>query len=107
MTESPAVITLLALRKELEDFRRTGSKRALFESLGEDLCRRYKTDSPEKALLLAMGSLMKEALPVFRKADNRQATSPARSRPEDAKIDAMIIEQTRKLLIRRFRTDRQ
>ncbi len=45
---APEVLKVLALRKELEDLRRTGSKRALFESLGEELCRRYKTDSPER-----------------------------------------------------------
>ncbi len=77
MSESPAVITALALKKELDDFARTGDKRALIESLRQDLCRHWGVSSPERALALAMNELIKEVVPEYRKiSQQREMINP-------------------------------
>ncbi len=72
MSESPAVMKALALKKELDDHIRTGDKRALIYSLRQDLCRDWGVSSPERALALAMNELIKEAVPEYRKISRQR-----------------------------------
>ena len=84
-----AVEVGIALKRDLDEFARTGNKQVAIESLREEFCRRYRAASPEEALLLAVDCLMKEALPAYRKLSKKRSA---------AKIDAMIIDLTRKYL---------
>ena len=75
-----AVEVGIALKRDLDEFARTGNKQVAIESLREEFCRRYRAASPEEALLLAVDCLMKEALPAYRKLSKKRSA---------AKIDAI------------------
>jgi hypothetical protein len=71
----------VAIMRDLEEFKRSGSKEAFRKQLGEEYVRRSGAASLDEGLATAMASLLSQTLGTTRLSRKRVARSPKPRKP--------------------------